>query len=174
MYELKQICARMNSGTKYVFNMSKVYACNTLFPHGEKKIPHELQIIKCQIILVLQYIFLELRVFADFVDHVCSRDDSLARRNDVDHLQCANNDQVRTHVIEDLMSGETKATIFKYIILTTTESGKLVHPHIQRYNTDNHRSRETWLCFACFCFFKKIIQQNEWATGHTCNKFLTR
>jgi hypothetical protein len=99
MYGLKQICARMNSCTKYVFNMSKVYACNTLFPRGEKKIPHELQIIKCQIILVFQYLFLELRVFADFVDHVCGTDDSPARRNDVDHLQCAKNDQVRTHVV---------------------------------------------------------------------------
>jgi hypothetical protein len=40
--------------------------------------------------LSLHYLFLELRVFADFVDHVCGRDDSPARRDGADHLQCVN------------------------------------------------------------------------------------
>lgn len=71
------------------FNISKVYACNMFF--------------------FLHYLFLELRVFADFVDHVCGRDDSPARRDGADHLQCGNYDRVRTHVVEDLIS---RATIY--------------------------------------------------------------
>jgi len=62
---------------------------------------------------VLGYLFLELGIFADFVNHVCGRDDSPAGSNGADHLQCADDDRVRTHVIEHLISCETKATVLR-------------------------------------------------------------
>jgi hypothetical protein len=50
------------------------------------------------------YLFLELGIFADFVNHVRGRDDSPARHNGADHLQCTDDDRVGTHAVKDLIS----------------------------------------------------------------------
>jgi hypothetical protein len=78
------------------------------------------------------------------------RDDSPARRNGADHLQCADDDRVRTHVVKDLISCDNKVSIEATILTRTfritrwaTHAKEESHGNKQQYNRLQSEERKS-------------------------------
>lgn len=75
--------------------------------------------------IVLYYLFLELGIFADFVELIWGRDDSPARHDGTDHLQSAHHHRMRPHAITKLIPPQKKEKVQRSSEDITEPSGDI-------------------------------------------------